>query len=523
MSTPEIDNFYYLLPKKPEITAATPAATQPAPQSPLPLVETQPKVESQIASNPAFLFLKPNDPKSSANITNSIMQPKGPFVNQYVANSPLKNININFENPVNPTTKENPMAKALPGYYVLKDDQARAEQLGRNLAKITDNEKQLGEYQRLTSLGVSKSDATILAGALSSLKDGVIVDAARGLTKIKGSDELRTYAGVQLANQLAKINEEKQLEVMQVALDTRNQTVRMVTALKVPELAVRNQVPATDKVVATNDKNVINSLALVAHNTDRTVQVDVVDRLFKSGFENVQTTIAQNEGKFAKENQISIYQQLMTSEHQSVLETAAGNIYTMHKDNQLSAVNITKDTKNEAAINAAAAQIAKYDAEAQKEIEKSLLELNNKKIEETIQAAKAQAAEDAKVKAEKEAEEEKKQAEVKAKADEEAKSSASKKTDEPKNLSEAIKNISNSPNKRVLLKEALKNASQADKLDALKTLSSSDLFLVMSFMLDDGPSGDVISLINERKGELGISEQQQIEVKLSNRKKTYWA
>lgn len=503
--------------KKSETAAVASPAVTDSVSTPLPLIEapkveikpestTAPVINNTETKSSASLFTNPSNTlqaKSSSVFTgtstnlpekvNNIL-PKATGTNSLFTGSPSTFTDGFTSTSPNILEKKQGVLMSVPGALVLKDDKARQAQLDRDIANSRDDKEQFAKIQKYTAACGSTEDVKIMAGTLPSLRDGVVVDASKTIVQVKASEEVKTQAGIAVAEQIANIAENRRLEVLNVTLNTNNEKVQEVAAPKVTSLpekdqeagakaviktekpgvitslarvghklyasvqgtvvkgimatkieaaekfiaehegdyaienqlsildsllkskhqAVRelsaenshkfgekNQVPATNMIVATGDQKVIQAGANNAHLASRSVQVEVAKTYFNTNIEPVQKTIAKNEGKFAKENQLEIYSTLMTSKHQEVLETAASNIYTMNKDNQLPAVNMTKETGNEGAINAAAAQVTKYDKECKAEIEKSLLELNNKKITETIQNAKAQAEEDAKAATEK--------------------------------------------------------------------------------------------------------------------------
>jgi len=584
LSTPGLDTNYLLIKRSPEGTVEQNATTLSDAASipqPLPLVMMPPKAEIKTAPQAPL-------PKNTNN--NATLQPKGnsvfngpsPLVASTPSFLPSAKAGNSFGNSVfNVTsTQSNSSAlqelKFLPkrnladdiqGYGTVLTAEGVSQALRQKLATVKDDKQQLSMVQDYASSIEDKYSAEAVAGTLSALREGVVVDASKAIVNIKAPEDVKTHAGVAVAEQIKNIKEEKRLEVLKVTLDTKNEKVQIAAAPKIIHLAkeqqesglnavtatknnsviaslapvahqvwgsiqdkvakaviatniesaqkivanhqgdfvtevqlgvvdgllnskhssVRqlsagntykladdNQEPATMMVIATGDKEIIQAGVNNAHLTAKTKQVNIAKAYFDTNIEQVQKTIAQNEGKFAKENQRSIYDILMTSEHQSVLETAAGKIYTMHKDNQLYAVNKTKETNNEGAINKAAEQITKYDETCKKDIEQSLLALNNQRINETIQTAKAQAVEEAdKAEATKVAEREAETARVAATRRLEAEETGTT-TVKPEAFEEQVQ-LALSENNLTEIGDLLKNASDVQIEKLIASLSTSQL------------------------------------------------
>lgn len=410
--------------------------------------------------------------------------------NQYKAD-----VNSLFEIPG--SQKEDGLAKELPGWYVLKDDAARQQQLNSYLSQFKTADEQIAEVKRLIGKAKTQTDMVLLNGTLGSLqKDAQLPSVGALLDNNNLSRKDKTASDNETAKNLRYLHEDNQIKAEKMVMQKTEKETKIIMAQEVPNFAVKNQVAGTEVIVATKDEDITDTLAQVAYKTDKSVQTEVAKTLFNSGFEKIQTTIAQTEGKYDKENQIELYKTLMTSQYQNVLEEAAKNIYTFDKNNQLTAVNITKETQNEGAINAAASQITKYDEQYRTQIKDSLSSSGYDSVKQTIAQAEADAkAAEAKVQAQKESQEE-----AQEEAEGQAEAEAQKQTiqdNQRETVVEKVKTIINSKesNKDSLIKDAIKGASEAEKIALISSLSPNELFGILDFILQDSPSLEVLSKV----------------------------
>jgi len=265
------------------------------------------------------------------------------------------------------------LAKEIPGWYVLRDNEARQEQLIKHLGKFKTDKEQLAEAERLIQKGVTQNDVELMAGTLGKLRDGVQVKSAVAMldnTNLSGKVKLASDNAVARNTKYTHRNNQLKIE-LSVMRKCAKETQKIMAQESV-HFDEHNQVGAAQIAIDTKDADVVDAYAQVAYETDKKHHAKIAGMLLNTNIEKVQTTVAQTEGKYSKESQIEIYQKLMKSQYQSVLNDAASNIHTLDKSNQLMAAQFTSDTGNVQAINAAQAQQDKYDASVQERIKENL-------------------------------------------------------------------------------------------------------------------------------------------------------
>ena len=206
--------------------------------------------------------------------------------------------------------KESGFTKEIPGWYVLKDNTARQDQLNAHLSKFKTDKEQLKEVQRLVSKGITKTDVTLLAGTLEKLRKNIIVGSAKSIVNINGSEELKTFAGVAVANEIPKINPTKRYGVLQVALNTNNKEVRMAAASNVVSLPKEDQIKGIKSIAATGDQAVINSLAGISYKTNKNIQSIIQSIIQKPNYVETKQILPKMEEKIKSESKFETTKQI---------------------------------------------------------------------------------------------------------------------------------------------------------------------------------------------------------------------
>lgn len=265
------------------------------------------------------------------------------------------------------------LSKEIPGWYVLRDNEARQEQLNRHLAKFKTDKEQLAEAERLIQKGVTQNDAELMAGTLGKLRQGVQAKSADAmLDNTNLSRRVKLASDNAVARNVRYTHRDNQLKIESSVIKKCAKETKMIMVRESVHFDEHNQVGAAQIAIDTKDTDVIDAYARVAYETDKKHHAKIAGMLLDTNIEKVQATVAKTEGKYSKESQLEIYQKLMKSQYQSVLNEAAGNIYTLDKDNQVTAINYTVATQNEEAIKMAQAQQDKYDASVQAKIKENL-------------------------------------------------------------------------------------------------------------------------------------------------------
>lgn len=374
------------------------------------------------------------------------------------------------------TNQPDGLSKEISGWYVLKDDQARQNQLNAHLAKFKTADEQLKELQRLISKGITKNDATLLAGTLGQLQQGIQIQAVENMIDNKNfSKEVKQVSDNEVAKNVKNLHKDNQIQAEKLVMQKTNKETKMIMAQEVPNFADENQVEGSKIVVATNDIDIIKSGASVASQCSVANQTQIVKTYQEIENKEVNKLLIDQYGDYAKENQLDIHKIMSSSKLSETVEYAASNIWLFDKDNQAQAVRITTDTGNEAAINAASAQYAKYDKSAQEEIKTIINNTDCDSAKETL----------ADIEAEKQA---KTEAEAKA-------AETSKTNDEKTTVTEKVKEIidSKSTNKDALIQKTLKNATEGEKIALIASLPPNELVNVLDIILQDNPSLNVLS------------------------------
>lgn len=265
--------------------------------------------------------------------------------------------------------RDTEFVKQIPGFSVLPNDEERGRSVANNLIStpinISDKKLQFKAFKYFNSHANSPISISILSKAIGFLNKDIRVSAADEMLDNKQlKDKLRNLSNNAVIQNIKNYGQDNELPIQKLALEQTSKESKILLAQETQYFAEKNQVQATENIVATNDKDIVDAWAKVSYNAgknDHTIQFGVAETLYKSGFEQVQKTIAQNEGKYAVENQISVYKMLMTSDYDSVLKEAGSNIHTMQKENQLSAIDITIKMDKKVALEAAAAQINSYE------------------------------------------------------------------------------------------------------------------------------------------------------------------
>lgn len=229
-----------------------------------------------------------------------------------------------------------------------------------------------------------------------------------------------------------------------------------------------NQIALTHIIVDSKNEEAINIGASHTSELDKNNQVGAVDiyktaDISKEGKIELAKTIVDQYSKFDIANQVDIHSIMSDAKFwdEKSIVYAASNIYNLDKTNQAQAIQITADTKNEAAIKAAQTNLVKCDESVRQTGQETLV-----KAEEEIQETKISS-------------------------------------------SDKIKEVIKNPNAENA-KKVVETATDAMKINALQTLSGSDLKNFIKILLEENPSMAVFSKAMELAGRL--SEQDRKEV-----------
>lgn len=357
--------------------------------------------------------------------------------------STVSNVNSVF-GPFLPTEKTQVLTE-IPGWSVLKDDNERQKSLNTYLEKFSTKEAQEKEIERLISISTSRQDITFLSGTLKALRDDVVVGAAKCIVNIGGSKDLKTHAGVSVANEIPKVSENKRLDVLLATVCIANPEVVCAAASKVSSLpsqdqvtgakavtlsdsealkkyndfqamknnlspnqlselrrrgakglaptiqncSSENQLTVTKIVVGSNNEEAIAIGASHTSELAKENQTTAVGEYKKATIsdeaqKNVDKIIINQYSEFARENQVDIHTIMSDSKFTETVEYAAQNIYKFAKENQIKAVNITIGTDNEKAILAAASQAYKCSQENQEAIKTALVNTSFESVRKEV-------------------------------------------------------------------------------------------------------------------------------------------
>lgn len=253
-------------------------------------------------------------------------------------------LNSVFESAVygtfSPENQKSGVITEIPGWCVLKDDEARQNSLNTYLSNIDTKEGQMAEVERLLSKVCSDKDVSFLTGTLKALKEDAQVDAARSMaTKSFGSKKLENGLQVGVAESIPEMAADNQVPTIQIVAETGNEKAIKVAATFLYVLDKEDQVSGAQ----------ICSSAEVSDAANNEINKIIID---------------QNEN-CAIENQVDIYQVVLLNGSQEVKEYAASSTYKFDKTVQLDAAKVTVETGNEGIIKAGASVVSKYYAQNQ--------------------------------------------------------------------------------------------------------------------------------------------------------------
>ncbi len=398
----------------------------------------------------------------------------------------------------------------IPGYFILKDDEARQETLNNNLKKIENPDEALKEFERLNSKTRTTNDANFLGGAFGSLPKEIQIPAADDMLDNKRlSGRVRIESNNAVARNLHNLHEDNQLEAERRVLKKTGQETKKIAVKEISKFADKNQVEGHKIVIETNDKDLIKfgstllselaSTELGKDENGRTItnQTKAVEVYQNSGLKDeaqkeINKNIIDQYGSFTKNSQLKIHDTISASKFSETVEYAASNIYKFHADNQKAAFEITVKTDNEAAINAAAAQWAKYDDSAKTEIKYIIENTNYESVKETLAKAEIEATE---------------QKSNEYEANYSNSSSAVRSEESPKTTNEKIAQIQelikNNSNTNEIEKE-IKNLSKVELIALLNQTQNVD---IVKAILNNNPSLDILAKIDpELLKELGYKK-----------------
>ncbi len=305
---------------------------------------------------------------------------------------------------------------------------------------------------------------------------------AKKATVGQSSAKLRARGEIGIANTIQKFDDGNQTELTQLVVDSKNEKAIKLGATHASELADQNQA----KAVEIYEK------------------ADIKD----SAKKELDKTLIDQYGKYAKSQEVDIHKTMSQSKFSETVEYAASNIYKFDKDNQATAVKITAQTGNEKAINAAAAQYAKYDKSAQSEIKSTIYGTGSKSAQTTL--AKAETTKSTSTTSTTSTTSEAKT--ISNQTSTSSKTSSSTNT----TISEQIKALNGSPNSDAEIKKLIAQASDTDKINLLKSLSSTELVSVINSILASSPSASVLSQVKDVLPQIDPQNRTVILKKISD-------
>lgn len=378
------------------------------------------------------------------------------------------------------------LATEIKGYYVLTEDAAK-KRLATQLSEAKTPEAQQKEFERLVAAGMSKRDASILAGTLGSLNKGIQVSATQTMLDNKNlTPAIKTHSDNQVAKNIHTLATENQVAGFNLVMDKTKKETQIIMAGDCYKMSdKKTRMACNDRVIKTNDVDIINAGASTASKYSAEESTEVVARYQQTDLKpeqqkQIDKTLISQYGEYAKESQVDIHKIMSASKYSETVELAASNIYKFDKTNQTPAFQVTMDTKNEAAVKAASAQYSKYDDSVKADI-KTMVQNSQY---ESAKTALAQAEQEAQVKAQKEAD---------AKTATESKTEATKTSTATNQKIEDIKTQIAKKTNTASLEKSIIKLNPSEQISLLRQCPNDSN--IIKILLQNNPSMDVLAEI----------------------------
>lgn len=232
--------------------------------------------------------------------------------------------------------KEELRDKYLTGHFASLKNKSRSEQI----------KLQIADYKKLLHNTRDGESYRKLSARINILEKQNQVLGAKAATIDQADSELRYQGEIGVASAIHKCDDDNQIELTQLVVNSKN------------EKAIETGASYSSKLAEINQTNAVKIYQTADIKDDAK---KLVDRIIIDQYKD-----------FAISNQVDIHQVMSASKFSETVEYAASNIYKFDKSNQAAAVQVTMDTKNEKAINAANSQYANYDKSAQAAVKEIL-------------------------------------------------------------------------------------------------------------------------------------------------------
>lgn len=347
----EDDNFISFVPKIPQQTGDAGAFTalQPA-------MQTQPTKAITVFPQPTIkadnrMTIPEALAKPTVNTDNAITVPELSTPSATVAetapefkktgesfNEKMSRYYTKYKN-ATPEEQEKLEKKYISQHYSSLKDKPREEQI-----RI-----QLADYKKLLSNTTDPEVRERLVIRIQDLEQENQIVAAKSATVEEKDLELKRHGEIGVAKSLHNYHKDNQIEATKIVVESKNVDAIFAGSTHASELDKDNQVEAVD-IYKTADISKEEKLELGERLVDQYKKFDIA-------------------------NQTDIHKIMSDKNYwdEKTIVYAATNIYQLDKTNQAQAVQITSDTKIEDAINAAAKNYKIYDDSARPEI-KSIIE-----------------------------------------------------------------------------------------------------------------------------------------------------
>lgn len=354
------------------------------------------------------------------------------------------------------TTLDEALTKFFPKAYQNASDEEKEKLIGKYFKWLKENKKdQINELEqlRLYRNRCSEDDKgqyKRISGVIDKLEAKYQLKAAK-MVITEGSENQKQIGQTTVASDIQNYDKSVQVGATNLIIESKNNEAIKIGASHASELDVDNQKAVVNSYMKTDIKD---------------VQLELSNQVGAFGI--------YKDGTINKDVALDCFKQISSSKYQEVIENTALNIHTMKGSLQTDATQIIVNTGNDGAIRAAASQFEKYDKESQGNIANLINSSNSDNAKSALTSTQQKQTETT------------------------TNNTSSNNSTISENKVNEIKTILDSnvvQNKVAKISEAVKNASESEKLTLLDNYSTN--LDVIKAILNSNPSLKVLSKIIE--------------------------
>lgn len=187
------------------------------------------------------------------------------------------------------------LATEIKGYYVLTEDAAK-KRLATQLSEAKTPEAQQKEFERLVATGMSKRDASILAGTLGALDKGVQVSAANKMLDNKNlAADVKLHSDNEVARNVHNLDVKNQTPVFTLVMNKTGKETQIIAAANIWKFDKSNQSGAMQVTIDTKNEAAIDAASAQWAKYDDSAKSDIKTMIQNAQYESAKTALATAE------------------------------------------------------------------------------------------------------------------------------------------------------------------------------------------------------------------------------------